>query len=139
MVETWQADAQGRFAHPDDPRGAVPPVPEGFRGFARAAGDSTGTAVVHTVKPGAPPAERDLIEAPHINVSVFSRGMLERAVTRLYFPEDTDAHATDPVLSALPQAQRRKLIAERTDDGYAFTIYLQDSDPDGVETPFFLV
>ncbi|MBY8861043.1 protocatechuate 3,4-dioxygenase subunit alpha [Nocardia sp. CA2R105] len=139
MVETWQADAEGRFTHPDDPRGAVPPVPEGFRGFTRAAGDSTGTATIHTIKPGALPAEQDQVEAPHIDVSIFSRGMLDRAVTRLYFPEDTTAHAGDPVLAALPETQRRKLIAERTDDGYAMTIHLQDSDPDGVETPFFLV
>ncbi len=139
MVETWQADAAGRFAHPDDPRGAVPPVPEGFRGFARAAGDPTGTATIHTVKPGPLPAERDRVEAPHIDVSVFARGMLDRAITRLYFPEDTDAHTADPVLSALPESQRHKLIAERTNDGYTLTIYLQDGDPDGVETPFFQV
>jgi protocatechuate 3,4-dioxygenase alpha subunit len=137
MVETWQADARGRFAHPDDPRGPAVAVPHGFRGFARAAGDSTGTVLIHTVKPGAVPAEDDRTEAPHIDVAVFARGMLDRAVTRLYFPEDTDAHVEDPVLSALPAGQRHKLIAERTSDGYAMTIHLQDSDPDGVETPFF--
>jgi len=137
MVETWQADAQGRFARPDDPRGAAVPVPPGFRGFARAPGDATGTAVVYTVKPGALPAEHDRVEAPHINVSVFARGMLDRAVTRLYFPEDAELHGMDPVLSALPADQRHKLIAEVTDGGFAMTIYLQDADPNGVETPFF--
>jgi len=139
MVETWQADAQGRFAHPDDPRGAVAAAPPGFRGFGRAAGDPTGTATVYTVKPGALPTEHDRLEAPHIDVSVFARGMLHHAITRLYFPEDAALHGDDPVLRALLADQRHKLIGERTDDGYALTIYLQDADPDGVETPFFKV
>lgn len=139
MVETWQADARGRFAHPDDPRGAAAATPPGFRGFARAAADPTGTAIVYTVKPGALPAENDLVEAPHLDVSIFARGMLHQSITRLYFPEDIALHGGDPVLSALPENQRHKLIATRTDDGYALTIYLQDADPDGVETPFFRV
>ncbi|QCQ92011.1 protocatechuate 3,4-dioxygenase subunit alpha [Rhodococcus sp. SGAir0479] len=137
MVETWQADAAGRFAHPDDPRGVSEPVPAGFRGFGRAGADATGTAAIHTVKPGALPAENDTTEAPHVNVGIFARGMLERLYTRLYFPEDTAAHATDPVLTSLPESQRAKLIATRTDDGYSLTVYVQDSDPAGVETPFF--
>ncbi|BCN45157.1 protocatechuate 3,4-dioxygenase subunit alpha [Prescottella equi] len=137
MVETWQADAVGRFAHPDDPRGAAAPTPAGFRGFGRAGADETGTAVIHTVKPGALPAENDTVEAPHVNLGIFARGMLERLYTRLYFPEDTQAHTGDPVLLALPESQRTKLIASRTDDGYSLTVYVQDSDPDGVETPFF--
>ncbi|ORL06084.1 protocatechuate 3,4-dioxygenase subunit alpha [Prescottella equi] len=137
MVETWQADAVGRFAHPDDPRGAAAPTPAGFRGFGRAGADETGTAVIHTVKPGALPAENDTVEAPHVNLGIFARGMLERLYTRLYFPEDMQAHTGDPVLLALPESQRPKLIASRTDDGYSLTVYVQDSDPDGVETPFF--
>ncbi|NKR52811.1 protocatechuate 3,4-dioxygenase subunit alpha [Rhodococcus hoagii] len=137
MVETWQADAVGRFAHPDDPRGAAAPTPAGFRGFGRAGADETGTAVIHTVKPGALPAENDTVEAPHVNLGIFARGMLERLYTRLYFPEDTQARTGDPVLLALPESQRPKLIASRTDDGYSLTVYVQDSDPDGVETPFF--
>ncbi len=137
MVETWQADAAGRFDHADDPRGAIEPTPAGFRAFGRAGADETGTAVIHTVKPGAFPAENDTMEAPHVNLGIFARGMLERLYTRLYFPEDADAHAGDPVLRALPESQRPKLIASRTDDGYSLTVYVQDSDPDGVETPFF--
>ena len=137
MVETWQADAAGRFAHADDPRGAVEPTPTGFRGFGRAGADETGTAVIHTVKPGILPAEHDTVEAPHVNVGIFARGMLERLYTRLYFPEDTAAHAVDPVLVSLPESQRPKLVATKTDDGYSLTVYVQDSDPDGVETPFF--
>jgi len=137
MIETWQADAAGRFAHADDPRGAAEPTPAGFRGFGRAGADESGTAVVHTVKPGPLPAENGAVEAPHVNVGVFARGILERLYTRLYFPEDTDAHAVDPVLTSLPESQRPKLIANKTDDGYSLTVYVQDSDPEGVETPFF--
>lgn len=137
MIETWQADAAGRFNHPDDPRGAVGPTPPGFRGFARAGGDESGTAVVHTVKPGTLPTESDAREAPHVNVSVFARGMLDRLVTRLYFPEDSGAHGGDPVLGSLSEAERAKLIATKVDGGYAWTVHLQDSDPDGAETPFF--
>ncbi|MCZ4554634.1 protocatechuate 3,4-dioxygenase subunit alpha [Rhodococcus maanshanensis] len=137
MIETWQADAAGRFAHADDPRGAAEPTPAGFRAFGRAGADESGTAVVHTVKPGPLPAENGAVEAPHVNVGVFARGILERLYTRLYFPEDTDAHAVDPVLTSLPESQRPKLIANKTDDGYSLTVYVQDSDPEGVETPFF--
>ncbi|NHP11949.1 protocatechuate 3,4-dioxygenase subunit alpha [Rhodococcus sp. IC4_135] len=137
MIETWQADTLGRFNHPDDPRGAVELTPAGFRGFARSAADPTGTALVHTVKPGALPTEADVSEAPHVDVSVFARGMLDRLVTRLYFPEDADAHATDPVLSSLSETERAKLVATKVDGGYSWTVYVQDEDANGVETPFF--
>ncbi|MBC2589757.1 protocatechuate 3,4-dioxygenase subunit alpha [Rhodococcus aetherivorans] len=127
MVETWQADAEGRF-------GA-----EGFRGFARSAADGTGTAAIHTVKPGAHESDTEADEAPHLNVGIFARGMLDRLCTRMYFPEDLAAHASDPVLTALPESQRHKLIADKSDDGYAWTVYVQDLDPNGVETPFFAI
>ncbi len=132
MVETWQADGEGRF-----------PVRDGglttFRGFARSPADGTGTAIIHTVKPAVLPAEDGLVEAPHIDVSIFARGMLDRLVTRMYFPEDTTAHALDPVLSTLSGHDRPKLIATRVNDGYSWTVHVQDSDPLGRETPFFVV
>ncbi|MGC0362347.1 protocatechuate 3,4-dioxygenase alpha subunit [Rhodococcus sp. 27YEA15] len=137
MIETWQADALGRFDHSGDPRGAVTLSPAGFRGFARSAADPTGTALVHTVKPGAVPTETDADEAPHVNVSIFARGMLDRLVTRLYFPEDADAHEKDPVLNSLSSAERAKLTATKIDGGYSWTVYVQDDDAHGVETPFF--
>ncbi|WP_084727051.1 protocatechuate 3,4-dioxygenase subunit alpha [Rhodococcoides yunnanense] len=137
MIETWQADAVGRFEHPDDPRGPAVAVPEGLRGFGRAVADASGTAVVHTVKPGALPAEDDLVEAPHIDLGIFARGMLERLVTRIYFPDEEDANAADPVLSSLNGKERAKLIAHRTTSGYHLDVVLQDSDPNGDETPFF--
>ena len=63
--------------------------------------------------------------------------MLDRLVTRLYFPEDTDAHVTDPVLSSLSETERAKLVATKVDGGYSLTVYVQDEDANGVETPFF--
>lgn len=137
MIETWQADAVGRFDHPDDPRGPVPATPRGFRGFGRAVADSSGTVTVRTVKPGSLPAENGRTEAPHIDLAIFGRGMLDRLVTRIYFPDEPDANAADPVLTALSSEQRRKLIARHTSAGYHLDVVLQDSDPNGDETPFF--
>ncbi|MFD1811167.1 protocatechuate 3,4-dioxygenase subunit alpha [Rhodococcus gannanensis] len=134
LVETWQADAEGRFDHPDDPRGSQDCT---FRGFGRVPADASGTVAITTVKPGALPAENGLWEAPHIDVSVFARGMLDRAITRIYFPDEEEANAADPVLSSLPEAQRAKLVARATSTGYHFDIVVQDTDPNGAETPFF--
>ncbi|HEV2920530.1 MAG TPA: protocatechuate 3,4-dioxygenase subunit alpha, partial [Actinomycetota bacterium] len=94
LVETWQADPAGRFAHPDDPRG---PGDRGFRGFGRSATDSEGRWAIRTVKPGPLPAD-DGRQAPHLDVSVFARGLLHRVVTRLYFPDEAEANAADPLL-----------------------------------------
>lgn len=137
MIETWQADAAGRFDHPDDPRGPAPSTPPGFRGFGRAVTDRTGTATVRTVKPGPLPAEGGRTQAPHIDLAIFARGMLERLVTRIYFPNEQSANEADPVLAALSPAQQNKLIAQPTPTGYRFDVVIQDSDPDGDETPFF--
>ncbi|WP_328394450.1 protocatechuate 3,4-dioxygenase subunit alpha [Nocardia sp. NBC_00416] len=134
LVEVWQANSEGVFEHPDDPR---PQTDAAFRGFGRSPADATGTARFTTIKPGANPAGGGAFEAPHLNVSIFARGMLNRLVTRLYFPDEQSANDSDPVLCALPGAQRHKLIAAATDQGYHLDIVVQDADPDGVETPFF--
>ncbi|MFD7658867.1 protocatechuate 3,4-dioxygenase subunit alpha [Actinosynnema sp. NPDC059797] len=128
LVETWQADPDGRFDHPDDPRGPAP----GWRGFGRSDTRDGGYAV-HTVVPGPVPGPDGAPQAPHIDVSVFARGMLHRTVTRVYFPEHADAHAADPVLRVVPADRRHTLIAARADDGYRFDVRLQG---DG-ETVFF--
>lgn len=136
MVETWQADADGRFDHPDDPRGAVH-HDDGFTGFARVATGPDGSWAVCTLKPG-PIALPDgtggtTVLAPHVDVSVFSRGLLDRVVTRLYFADEPDANAADEVLSSVPAARRGTLVAERTDDGYHLDIRLRGAG----ETVFF--
>ncbi len=125
VVETWQADPDGRFDHPDDPRGAVAPALAGFRGFGRSCTDAEGAWAIRTVKPGPVPGPDGRPQAPHLAVSVFARGLLDRLVTRLYFGDESDANAADPLLSSLPADERATLIAERTGDGYRLDIVLQ--------------
>ena len=133
LVETWQADPQGRFPHPDDPRG---PGDRGFRGFGRCATDAEGRWAVRTVKPGPLPAPDGGAEAPHLDVSVFARGLLGRLVTRIYFPDEAEANAADPVLAAIEDpAARARLVAVADADGLRFDIRLQGDQ----ETPFLAI
>jgi protocatechuate 3,4-dioxygenase alpha subunit len=104
LVETWQADADGRFDHPEDPRGASGSA---FGGFGRCPTDTDGRFEIVTVKPGALPDG----QAPHIDVSVFARGLLDRVVTRIYFPDEAEANAADPLLSGLPADRAATLVA----------------------------
>jgi protocatechuate 3,4-dioxygenase alpha subunit len=130
MVETWQADPDGGFDHPDDPRG---PSGSDFRGFGRAGTDADGSFAILTLKPGPVPGPGGTTQAPHIAVSVFARGLLNRVVTRIYFADEADANASDPVLSSVPEARRATLIAVPTADGYRFDVRLQGER----ETAFF--
>jgi protocatechuate 3,4-dioxygenase alpha subunit len=116
IVETWQADPDGRFAHPDDPRGAEQPRTRGFRGFGRSATDAQGWYEILTVKPGPLPVPEGGQEAPHLDVSVLARGLLDRLVTRIYFPDETEANAADPVLSSIEDARRTTLVARADED-----------------------
>lgn len=125
LIEIWQADPSGHFVHPDDGR----EVQDGFRGFARSE-TSTGEFAFYTVVPGAV----DELQAPHIDVSVFARGLMQRVVTRIYFPEHAGLHLTDPVLASLPQNRRDTLIATRSATGYRFDIWMQSA---AIETVFF--
>jgi protocatechuate 3,4-dioxygenase alpha subunit len=143
LVETWQAAPDGSFAHPDDPRegsadgsreasgGAVTP----FRGFARCATSPGGEYRIVTLRPGPLPCGDGRSEAPHLDVSVLARGLLDRLVTRIYFPDEEEANATDPVLSSIPERSRRDtLIAAPAGPGeFRFDVRLQG---DG-ETVFF--
>lgn len=132
MVETWQADPAGGFAHPYDPRVKTA---QGFRGFGRCSTDADGRYTIRTVRPGPLPTPDGRIEAPHLDVSVFARGLLDRLVSRIYFP-DEPANDWDPVLSAIHDpALRATLIAWSTVDGYRFDIHLQGEH----ETVFFTV
>ncbi|MDA2803047.1 protocatechuate 3,4-dioxygenase subunit alpha [Nocardiopsis suaedae] len=142
LIETWQADPGGGFDHPDDPRGAV--RHDGFRGFGRCPTDAEGRWGVYTLKPGPLPGPvpgpgpgpqgPPLLQAPHIDVSVFARGMLHRTVTRLYFPDEEEANGQDPVLSSVTDPEERAtLVAVAAEDGYRFDIRLQGEG----ETVFF--
>ncbi len=119
VIETWQADPDGRFDHPDDPRG---PSGSGFRGFGRCPTDGEGRYQIVTLKPGAFGDG----QAPHIDVTVLARGLLDRVVTRIYFPDEAEANAADPLLSSLPPERAATLVAEQAGAGeLRFDIRLQ--------------
>ena len=132
LVETWQADPDGRFDHPDDPRGAVRSAVPGFRGFGRSE-TVPGEYAIWTVKPGRVPDGEGGLQAPHLDVSVFARGLLDRVVTRICFADEPEANAQDPVLLALPEELRATLLASPSEDGYRFDVVLQGER----ETVFF--
>jgi protocatechuate 3,4-dioxygenase alpha subunit len=112
VVEIWQADAQGRFP---------PATDQGWTGFGRALTGPDGGFRFVTLAPG-PVDDR---QAPHIDVSVFARGLLQRVVTRCYLPGDTDAHARDPLLSGLDPDRRSTLVAMGEGDVMRFDVHLQ--------------
>jgi protocatechuate 3,4-dioxygenase alpha subunit len=132
VVETWQADPDGRFDHPDDPRGRVGRT-DGFRGFGRCPTDAEGRWEITTLKPGPVPTTDGGLAAPHVDLSVLARGLLDRVITRLYFADEAEANAADPVLAALPPERRVTLVADRTEDGYRLDLRLQGEH----ETVFF--
>jgi len=132
LVEIWQANRGGRYAHPEDTREDVP-LEDGFSGHGRCGTDVSGRYRFVTVKPGPVPAPGGGQQAPHIEVSVLARGLLKRLATRIYFPDEAEANETDPVLSALDPERRDTLVAR--DDGgvLRFDIRLQGEG----ETVFF--
>ena len=106
MLEFWQADGEGRVSTP-------PSSPSGWTGFSRTLSDMEGGYRLVTVKPGRLRGTGAL-EAPHIDVSIFARGLLQRLVTRIYF-SDEEANTTDPVLVGLGRSElRRRLVAQRS-------------------------
>jgi protocatechuate 3,4-dioxygenase alpha subunit len=133
LIEIWQANAAGRYNDPQDDR-VAPPIDERFRGFGRCAADDEGRFSFLTVKPGPVPGPDGATQAPHIDVSVFARGLLKRLVTRIYFPGETEANRADPVLALIDDADHRAtLLAVELDGGYRFDIHLQGDR----ETAFF--
>lgn len=112
-LELWQANANGRYAHPED---AQPlPLDPAFRGFARIATDGEGRFHFTTIKPGPVPRPGAGLEAPHLAVSVFARGLMKRLVTRMYFP-DEPANPADFVLGLVEAGRRGTLVAARQPD-----------------------
>jgi protocatechuate 3,4-dioxygenase, alpha subunit len=131
LIETWQSDSEGRFADLHGTDGGS--EPHGFRGFARAKTDDDGRYEIVTVKPGPVLGPGGEPQAPHIDVSVFARGLLHRCVTRIYFADEQGSNARDPVLNTVPSERRETLLAHPTGDGYRFDIRLQGPG----ETVFF--
>jgi len=109
MVEVWQANAEGKYNHPEDTQ-EKPLEPE-FRGFGRLASDAMGVCIFETIKPGRVPSWTDVPQAPHFVISVFARGVLKRLATRAYFAGEP-ANAEDPVLALVPQDRRETLMAQ---------------------------
>jgi protocatechuate 3,4-dioxygenase, alpha subunit len=135
LIELWQANAAGRYAHPAD-RSDRPLDPK-FRGFGRALTDPDGRYRFRTIKPGAVPFEGNRWQAPHILVSLFAAGLLRRLVTRLYF-EDEPANETDPILATIADPLARATLIARRDQAarsprYVFDIVLRGAG----ETVFF--
>jgi protocatechuate 3,4-dioxygenase alpha subunit len=131
LIEIWQANASGRWNHPEDPRSQE--RDRNFEGFGRVGTGADGRFAIETVRPGAVPGPNEQPGAPHLLVGVFARGLLTRLVTRIYF-EDEPSNALDPVLALVPADRRSTLVARRNREGhYAFDIVLQGAG----ETVFF--
>jgi protocatechuate 3,4-dioxygenase alpha subunit len=126
LVEIWQADESGRFV--DEPGIFEAPSADGFRGFGRADTDAEGHYAFTTVKPAAVPTEDGVDQAPHIAMSVFARGMLRRVVTRVYFDDEAEANAADPLLTSVEPGRVPTLVAVSEDGGYRFDVRLQGDD-----------
>jgi protocatechuate 3,4-dioxygenase, alpha subunit len=131
LVEIWQADQDGRYAHPADGR---PLKSNSFRGFGRCPTAKDGSFRFETVKPGTVPGPNGTVQAPHINVSILARGILKRLFTRIYFEGDP-ANAKDPILALVPADRRHTLMArpQSGTGGFRFDIRIQGGD----ETVFF--
>jgi protocatechuate 3,4-dioxygenase alpha subunit len=138
LLEIWQANAQGRYAHPADAQAGKLSDPA-FRGWGRACSDfETGVWSFETIKPGGVAGRGGAPMAPHVNLWIVARGINIGLNTRLYFDDEPDANAADPVLNLIEWETRRKtLIARREQRGgitaYTFDIRLQGEN----ETVFF--
>jgi len=132
MIEIWQANAAGRYASLADPRDDLPLDP-GFRGFGRAATSNAGVFRFVTIRPGRVPGPGNSLQAPHVAIGVFGRGLLKRLVTRLYFADDP-ANDEDPILALVPSGRRQTLLATPAGgNAWRFDIHLQGES----ETVFF--
>lgn len=131
VVETWQANAHGKYAHPEDTREKL--LEPEFKGFGRVLTDRQGAFRLKTIKPGRVPGPGGALQAPHLVVLIFMRGLLKHLVTRVYFPDDP-ANAEDPILALVPADRRSTLVAHKKGDGiFEWNAVLQGKD----ETVFF--
>jgi len=132
LIEIWQADAAGLYNSPSEPRGKADPH---FTGWGRQASDKeTGVFTFESIKPGRVPFTNGRLQAPHVSIWIVARGINLGLQTRMYFGDEPEANAADPVLTALEHQNRvPTLIAPRTGDTYNFDIHLQGEK----ETVFF--
>jgi protocatechuate 3,4-dioxygenase, alpha subunit len=137
LLELWQANVAGRYRHPADDRADVPLDPA-FNGFGRAVSSfETGEYWFETIKPGRVPDPVGRLQAPHLNLVVQGRGMLNPGFTRIYFADEAEANAEDPILSTVPLSRRETLVAALLEEAptptYRFDVRFQGPD----ETVFF--
>jgi len=133
VLEIWQADAEGRYAHPED--GDDPAAGQEFFGFGRVSVNEQGEFHFTTIKPGRFVGPNGELQAPHLEVSVFMRGLLRRLVTRIYFPGEP-ANERDEVLGLVPAERRDTLVAQRSEaepEMLVWDVHLQGDQ----ETVFF--
>jgi protocatechuate 3,4-dioxygenase, alpha subunit len=122
LVEIWQADAEGRY--------------DGGSGWTRCGTDAEGRYSFATVKPGPVPGPDGRAQAPHLTLLVFARGLLKPVLTRMYFPDEQEANAVDPVLAGIADPEdRARLVAEPENGALRFDVLLQGER----QTPFFTV
>lgn len=136
LVELWQANAHGRYDHPADRQNK--PLDPHFRGWGRTGTDfRTGVWRFDTVKPGPVTGRHGRPMAPHVSLWLAARGVNAGLATRMYFPDEAEANAADPVLAIVGHPRSRTLVARREKRGgvpaYVFDIHLQGPD----ETVFF--
>ena len=137
ILELWQADAEGRFRHPEDPEGDR--ADPDFLGWGRAWSTAEGAYDFRSVRPGTY-VEDGRRRAPHLNILVMGIGLMRIAETTLFFPDHAEENAADPVLSVLPEGLRHLLVLQDLGrqngvQTYGFDILLRG--PRGEETPFF--
>lgn len=108
LLEIWQADSEGHYHHPQDPAACL--ADSEFGGFGRMATGEDGACTFATIKPGRVLGPGQTWQAPHLNLSVFARGLLKRLATRVYFAGDP-AHQHDPILALVPKERRDTLMA----------------------------
>jgi protocatechuate 3,4-dioxygenase alpha subunit len=133
MLEIWQADAAGKYNHPDDPQEKT--ADPACSGFGRMGTSEQGSCEFETIKPGRVPGPGNVLQAPHLNLAIFARGMLKQVYTRIYFDGDP-ANDQDSVLALVPKERRETLMAHPESSragGWRFDIHLQGDN----ETVFF--
>jgi protocatechuate 3,4-dioxygenase alpha subunit len=134
VLEIWQANAHGKYAHPDDTQDK--PLESGFKGFGRIPTDDQGRFRFTTIKPGRVlGTDGKKLQAPHLAVSVFTRGLMRRLITRVYFP-DEPSNNEDFALNLVEPERRPTLVAKKVDgrfDTLEWNVILQGSN----ETVFF--
>jgi protocatechuate 3,4-dioxygenase alpha subunit len=137
VIEIWQANIFGKYNHPEDKSDAK--LASDFSGFGRSCTDTNGRFFFLTLKPGRVAGRGNTLQAPHLAVNVFARGMLKQQVTRIYFSDEVNSNYEDPVLNSIEDlSARNTLIAQLNGDGggileYVFDIHLQGK----METVFF--